>query len=82
MRSTSRASREQRFRFRQVAVDGEMGVDAAEIVLHLLLVEMHGGRDDVARMLAAQLDDVFAEIRLDRLDAVGLEEVVEARSPR
>ena len=48
----------------------EMRVDAAEILLHLVLVHMHGGRDDVARHLAAKLDDVFAEIRLHRHDAV------------
>ena len=37
-------------------------------------VEMHGRRDDVARPLAAQLDDVFAEVGLDRRDAVRLED--------
>ena len=47
-----------------------MRVDAAEILLDLRLVEMHGGRDDVARQLVAELDDVFAEIGLDRRDAV------------
>ena len=41
-------------------------------------VHMHGGRDDVARRLAAELDDVFAEVGLDRLDAVRLEMIVEA----
>ena len=35
-------------------------------------------RDDVRRRLVAQLDDVFAEIGLDRLDAVRLERLVEA----
>ena len=54
-----------------------MRVHAAEIGLDLLLVEMHGGSDDVARMLVAQLDDVFAEVGLDRADAVALEEIVE-----
>jgi hypothetical protein len=46
-------------------------------VLDLLTCDMHRRRDDVARMFAAQLDDVFAEIGLDRLDAVGREVVVE-----
>jgi hypothetical protein len=54
-----------------------MIMNAAEILLHLLLVEVDGRRDDVARMLAAKLDDVFAEIGLDRLDAVLLEELVQ-----
>ena len=53
-------------------------MDAAEIRLHLVLVHVHGGRDDVARRLAAKLDDVFAEIGLDRLDAVRLEMLVQA----
>ena len=54
-----------------------MRVDAAEIRLDLILGQMHGGRDDVARRLVAQLDDVFAEIGLDRHDAVLLEVLVE-----
>src|SRR3546814_20034009 len=33
--------------------------------------------DDVARRLAAELEDVFAQIGLDRLDAVGFEVIVE-----
>ena len=55
-----------------------MGVGAAELVLDLGLGEVNRGRDDVGRQLAAQLDDVFAEIGLDRRDAVAFEEVVEA----
>ena len=39
----------------------------------VLAVQMEGGRDDVARRLVAELDDVFAEIGLDRRDAVGFE---------
>jgi hypothetical protein len=32
---------------------------------------MDGGRDDMARVLAAKLDDVFAEVGLDsRMEAV------------
>ena len=57
-------------RLGEVAVGRQMRVDAAEIGLDLVLVQMHGRRDDVARLLAAQLDDVFAEIGLDRADAV------------
>ncbi len=56
---------------------GRSGVHAAEIGLDLVLGEMDGRRDDVARRLVANLDDVFAEIGLDRLDAVLLEVVVE-----
>ena len=43
----------------------------------LVLGEMHRRRDDVARRLVAQLDDVFAEIGLDRRDAQRLEMIVE-----
>ena len=52
-------------------------MDTPEILLDLILADMNGRRDNVARVLAAQLDDVFAEIGLDRLDAGGFEEVVE-----
>src|SRR3546814_12785591 len=37
--------------------------------------------DDVARRLAAELDDVFAQIGLDRPDAVGFEVLVETDLP-
>ena len=57
---------EQAGRLGQIAVGRQMGVDAAEVRLDLLLGEMHGRRDDVRRHLVAQLDDVFAEIGLDR----------------
>ena len=40
-----------------------------EGVGHLILGEMHGGRDDMAGRLLPQLDDVLAEVGLDRLDA-------------
>ena len=68
---------EQRFRFGKIARCRQMGVDAAEIGLDLFLVEVHGRRDDMARMLVPELDDVFAEIGLDRPDAMALEEIVE-----
>ena len=41
------------------------------------LVQMEGRRDDVARRLVAELDDVFAEIGFDRHDAVGFEKGIE-----
>ena len=43
----------------------------------LLLHQMDRRRDDVARRLVAQLNDVFAEIGLDRGDAVGLQVIIE-----
>ena len=61
----------------EVALGVEMRVHAAEIALHLRRVEMHGRRDDVARHLVAQLDDVFAEVGLDRPDAGRFERGVE-----
>ena len=35
-------------------------------------------RDDMGRRLAAQLDDVFAEVRFHRLDPRGLQRLIEA----
>ena len=64
---------QQLHRLGEIALGVEMGVDAAEILLDLRGVEVDGRRDDVARQLAAQLDDVFAEIGLDRPDAVRFE---------
>ncbi len=55
----------------------EIGVGGAERIGDLLLQEMDRRRDDMARRLVAELDDVFAEIGLDRLDLVLLEEIVE-----
>jgi hypothetical protein len=54
-----------------------MGVNAPEILLHLGGVEVDGGRDDVARQLVAELDDVLAEIRLDGPDAVRFQVMVD-----
>src|ERR1043165_9759511 len=53
---------------RKLAAGIEVGVGGAEDLGDLLLVDMHRRRDDVARHLVAQLDDVFAEVGLDRLD--------------
>ncbi len=50
---------------------------AAEIGLDRLFVEVDDGRDDVARPLAPELHDIFAEIGLDHLDLGGLEMGVE-----
>ena len=69
---------EQGRRLAEVAVGRQVRVDAAEVRLDLLLGEVHRRRDDVARRLVAELDDVFAEVGLDRLDAVRLEMLVEA----
>ena len=53
-------------------------MDAAEIGLDVVAREMDRGRDDVRGRLVAQLDDVFAEISLDRRDAGRLQRLVEA----
>ncbi len=58
-----------------------LGIEGAVAVAEgggdLILDEMHRRRDQMARRLPAQLDDVFTKIGLDRGDAVVLEEVVE-----
>ena len=50
----------------------------AEVGLDVVARDMDRRRDDVRGRLVAKLDDVFAEIGLDRLDAGGLERLVEA----
>ena len=55
----------------------ERAMRAAEGVGHLFFDQMHRRRDQVARRFVAQLDDVFAEIGLDRANAVFFEEIVE-----
>ncbi len=69
---------EQRCRLAQVTVRRQVGMGMTEVGLDLLLSDMHGRRDDVARRLMTELDDVFAEIGLDRRDVVFLEILVEA----
>ena len=54
-----------------------MRVVLAEIRLDLILVEMHRRRNDVARRLAPQLNDIFAKIGLHRLDARIAERLVD-----
>ena len=44
----------------------------AELRLPVLAVQVERRRDDVAGQLVAKLDDVFAEVGLDRRDAVGV----------
>ena len=68
---------EQRRRLGELAVGAQLGMHPAEVVLDLLLGQVHRRRDDVARRLVAKLDDVFAEVGLHRLDAVVLEMLVE-----
>ena len=63
--------------FAEDAVRWQVGVGFAETFLPILAVEVEGGGDDVAGGLAAQLQDVFAEVGLDRGDAVGFQEGVE-----
>ena len=50
----------------------------AEFLLDVSRRKVDRRRDDVGRSLAAQLDDVFAEVGFDRFDAGGLESVIEA----
>jgi hypothetical protein len=75
LRSLARASastpaaRERALRSRSVERRGRPG--------HLLLVQMDGRCDQVARRFIPQLDDVLAEIGLHRRDGVGLEEMIE-----
>ena len=73
-RSRARASSHSCARLGERPVRVERPVRGAKGVGDLLLDQMHRRRDDVARRLVAQLDDVFAEIGLDRGDAVRLEE--------
>ena len=61
---------EQRLVLLQIAVGRQMRVHAAEVGLDLLLGEMHRRHDDVRRQLVADLHQVFAEVGLDRRDAV------------
>ena len=62
---------------RRAVVEHTVGVELtmriAEVLLHLGPVQMERGRHDVARFFLAQLDDVFAEIGLDRREAALLE---------
>ena len=68
--------------FAEHAVGRQVGVRVAEAVLPVLPVQVERGRDDMARQLVPELDDVLAEIGLDRADAVAFEVLVDARAPR
>src|SRR5262245_28877949 len=61
----------------EIALARQVGMHPAEIGFDLIAGQMHGGSDDVARMLAAQLDDVLPEIGLDRLDAGSRQRLIE-----
>ena len=61
---------EQRGRLGEIAVGRQVRVDAAKVGLDLVLVDVDRRRDDVRGRLVAELDDVFAEVGLDRNDAV------------
>ena len=56
----------------------EIAVDAAEVGLDVVAGDVDRRRDDVRGRLAAQLDDIFAEVGLDRIYALPLEGRVEA----
>ena len=61
---------EQLFGLRKVARRRQIAMGAAKVGLDVVAADMDRRRDDVRGRLAAQLDDVFAEIGLDRLDAL------------
>ena len=61
---------EQGLRLDQIAVGRQVRVHAAEVGLDLLLGEMHRRHDDVRGQFVADLHEIFAEIGLDRRDAV------------
>ena len=61
---------------RQVAIGRQIAMGAAEVGLDVVAGDVDRRRDDVRGRLAAQLDDIFAEIGLDRFDAFAL------RAPR
>src|SRR6187397_1651616 len=58
------------------AIRGQVGMRPPELLLPVLEVQVKGRRYDMARRLVPQLDDVFAEIGLDRLDTVSLQVLV------
>ncbi len=59
----------QRRRLVQVALFRQLCVHTPEVRFDLILVQVHRGRNQVARRFAAQLDDVFAEVSFHWLDA-------------
>ena len=69
---------QQLLRLGEAAVGRQIAMRLAEFLLDVLRPQMDRGRDDVGGGLAAQLDDVFAKVGLDRLDPRRLERVIEA----
>ena len=77
-RRIARASASSLLGLREVAVGREMAMDAAKVLDHVVLGHMDRGRDDVRGRFAADLDDIFAKVGLDRLHAGRFEGLVEA----
>ena len=69
---------QQLFGLGEAALGRQVAMRLAELLLDVFRGQMDRRRDDVGGRLAAQLDDVFAEVGLDRLDPRRLERVVEA----
>src|SRR5262249_58597219 len=65
--------------FAEYAVGWQIGVRLAEAFLPILSVEMERRRDDVARNFLTKLNNVFTKIRLDRLNTVPFEMIVDAQ---
>ena len=63
---------EQLLGLRQVAVRREIAVEPAEVGLDVVAGDVDRRSDDVRGRLAAQLDDIFAEVGLDRVDPFAL----------
>ncbi len=70
--------RDEAFGRREVAAGGEVRVVAAEVGFDLMLAQVDGRRDDVARRFAADLEQVFAEIAFEDFDPQVFEMAVEA----
>ena len=60
----------------KIALRRQAFMERAKVFLDLVAVQMDGGRDDVAWRFVANLNDIFAKIGLDRLDACGLQRCV------
>ena len=56
----------------------QIRVRQAELCLPILAVQVKRRGDDMARRLVPQLDDILAQIRLDRLDSGGLQMRIDA----
>jgi hypothetical protein len=67
-RRTPRASATRVSGLGKIARGVEVTVVAAELFGDILGAQMNGRRDDVARPLVTDLDEVFAEVRLDHVE--------------